>query len=52
MALVIIWNWVVNILIMSLPFSWYMCYQMYKDLKEKDKIIELQNKILNDKHVL
>lgn len=39
--------WVVNILFFSLPFSWYMCYQMYKDLKKKDKIIKLQEKMLN-----
>lgn len=41
-------NIIVNILIFSLPFSWYMCFQMYKDLKKKDKIIELQNKMLEE----
>ena len=41
--------WVVNILIFSLPFSWYMCYQMYKDLKKKDKIIKIQEKMLEEK---
>ena len=43
-------NWIINALIFSLPFTWYMCYQMYKDLKKKDKVIELLiNKILNEK---
>lgn len=45
-------NWVVNVLIFSLPFSWYMCYSMYKDLKKKDKIIELQNKMLKDEGII
>lgn len=42
-------NWVINALIFSLPFSWYMCYQMYKDLKKKDAIISLQDKMLNNR---
>lgn len=41
--------WVLNLLIMSLPFSWYLCYLMYKDLKKKDKIINHQNKIIDEK---
>jgi len=41
-----IMNWVINALIFSLPFSWYMCYQMYKDMKKKDKIIKLQEEML------
>ena len=41
-----IYNWAINALIFSLPFSWYMCYQMYKDLKKKDRIIELQSNML------
>lgn len=45
-----IMNWVVNALVFSLPLSWYMCYQMYKDLKKKDKIIEIQNRIINSYH--
>ena len=44
-----LWNGILNILIISLPFSWYMCWSMYKDLKKKDKIIEIQNKIINEK---
>lgn len=44
-----IMNWVLNILIFSLPFSWYMTYSMYKDLKEKDKIIKLQDNMLKEK---
>ena len=44
-----IYNWVINSLIFSLPFSWYMCYQMYKDVKKKDKIIEMQTKLLEEK---
>lgn len=39
--------WVVNALGFSLPFSWYMCFQMYKDLKKKDGIIEMQKKIID-----
>lgn len=45
----VIFNWVINALIFSLPFSWYMCYQMYKDLKKKDKIIELSKRMLDEK---
>lgn len=41
-----IYEWIINSLIFSLPFSWYMCFQMYKDLKKKDEIIKMQNKIL------
>ena len=44
-----IWFFVNNALLFSLSFTCYMCYQMYKDLKKKDKIIELQNKIMNPK---
>jgi len=43
----VIFNWVINLLIMSLPFSWYMMYQMYKDIKKKDSIIELQKRIID-----
>lgn len=46
MKTVEIMYWVLNALIFSLPFSWYMCYQMYKDLKKKDKIIEFQSNII------
>ncbi len=34
--------WVDKILILSLPFSWYMCYIMHEDLKKKNKMIEIQ----------
>jgi hypothetical protein len=44
-----LFNWIINLLILSLPFSWYMCYNMYNDLKKKDKIIELQNRMLENK---
>ncbi len=47
-----IMNWVVNALVFSLPFSWYMIYQIYKDLKKKDKIIKIQEKMLRDNHLL
>lgn len=40
---------VFNILLFSLPFTWYTCYQMYKDLKKKDKVIALLEKILKEK---
>ncbi len=40
-------NWAINALIFSLPFSWYMCFQMYKDFKKKDKIIDLYKKALS-----
>jgi len=43
-----IYNFVLNALIFSLPFSWYMCYKMYNDLKKKDKIIELTRKMLEE----
>ena len=46
---IIIMNWVVNCLIFSLPFSWYMCWTMYKDMKKKDGIIKLQKKIMKQK---
>ena len=49
---IVIMNWVVNMLIFSLPFSWYMCYQMYKDLKKKDKIIKLQEDMLKNAGVI
>lgn len=47
-----IMSWVVNMLIFSLPFGWYMCYQMYKDLKKKDKIIKLQEDMLKNAGVI
>ena len=28
-----IWKFIPNLLIMSVPFGWYLCYQMYKDLR-------------------
>lgn len=40
--------WIINSLIFTLPLSWYMIYQMYKDCKKKDKIIELQNNIIKN----
>jgi len=46
MEKITVMNWVVNILMFSLPFSWYMCYSMFKYLKTKDKIIELQRNLL------
>jgi len=49
---IVIMNWVINMLIFSLPFSWYMCYQMYKDLKKKDEIIKLQEDMLKDAGVI
>lgn len=45
-------NWVINIMMFSLPFSWYMCYQMYKDIKKKDKIIKLQEEMLKKSGVI
>lgn len=42
-----IMNWVVNSLLFSLSFSWYMCFNMYKDLKKKDEIIEIQTRVIN-----
>ena len=42
-----IYEWVINILIVSLPFSWYMCYLMYHELKNKDHVIKIQEEILN-----
>jgi len=44
----LIYPLVVNVLILSLPVSWYMCFQMYKDLKNKDEIIKLQDKIIKN----
>jgi hypothetical protein len=41
-----IMSWVVNTLLFTLSFSWYLCYQMYKDLKKKDKVIRLQERML------
>ena len=35
-----IYNWVINALIFSLPFSWYLTYQSQKSIKIKDDIIE------------
>ncbi len=48
METVKIMGWVINMLIFSLPFTWYMSYQMYKDLKKKDAIIELQKRIIEN----
>lgn len=45
----IIFNWVINALMMSLPLSWYMCYKMYIDLEKKDEIIERFKKMLEEK---
>jgi hypothetical protein len=47
-----IYNLVVNALIFSLPFSWYMLFQMYKDLKKKDKIIKLQEDMLRKNNII
>lgn len=49
---VAIMYWVVNTLIASLPFSWYMCFQMYKDGKKKDGIIKLQEQMLRSKNII
>jgi hypothetical protein len=49
---VIVMNWVVNVLIFSLPFSWYMCWLMYKDMKKKDRIIKLQEEMLKEKGII
>ena len=38
--------WIIYIFLLILYFSGYMNNEMYKDLKKKDKIIELQNKII------
>lgn len=43
-----IWYWVINLLIFTIPLSLYMCYQLYKDLRKKDSIIKLQDKIIKD----
>jgi hypothetical protein len=42
----VIFDWVVNLLVFSLPCSWYMLFHMYNDLKKKDEIIELQRKAM------
>lgn len=49
---IVIMNWVINALIFSLPFSWYMCFQMYKDLKKKDAIIKLQENMLKTNNII
>jgi hypothetical protein len=41
-----LWNWILNLLVMSLPISWYLCYHMYKDIKKKNEIIKLQEGII------
>jgi len=41
-------HWIINLLVMSIPPLVYTCYNMYKDLKKKDKIIELQNRIIEN----
>lgn len=41
-----IWNWIFNLLVMSIPPLVYVVCNMYKDGKKKDKIIEFQNKLI------
>ena len=38
--------WVINALIFSLPFSWYMLYQHSKTDKKKDEIIDKLTNII------
>lgn len=45
-------DWAINILVFSLLFSWNMMFQMYKDLKKKNKIINIQENILRDNGLL
>lgn len=40
--------WVVNLLLMSLPISWYLIWQMWKEIKKKDKLIEFQDSIIRN----
>lgn len=47
-----IWNWVINLLVMSLPFSWYMIWQMWKELQKKNKIIEFQDSLIKNSKIL
>ncbi len=42
------WTWLPNLLIMSIPPLIYIVYNMYKDLRKKDKIIEFQDKLIKD----
>lgn len=44
-----IWNWIVNLLILTLPFCWYMCYLIYKDIRKLNKKIEWLEKMLKHK---
>lgn len=39
-------RWIINLLILSLPFSWWLCCDMYKTIKKKDKAIDLQNNMI------
>lgn len=33
-------HWLINIIFFSVPFSWYMAYSTYKQLKKKDEVID------------
>lgn len=43
-----IWYWSINLLIMCLPISWYIIYQMYKDIQKKDQIIKFQDSVIKN----
>ncbi len=44
----IYYNWVINGLLFSIAPMTYVVYNLYKDNKKKDHIIELQDNILKD----
>ena len=43
-----IWYFVINLLLMCLPISWYTIYQMYKDIQKKDQIIRFQDSVIKN----
>lgn len=45
-----IYNWVINGLIFSLPFSWYFIFQIYKESKKLRDIIKIQDSIIKGKN--
>jgi hypothetical protein len=41
-------HWIINLLVMSIPALIYVVVDQYKTIKKKNKIIELQEKILKN----
>lgn len=46
------WNpeiayWVINGLMFTIPFSWYVVLIMYKDLRKKNRIIKVQERFID-----